>query len=421
MAGFVESDYQRWDASVVEWPGIEAFLEATLLADGVHVIAAHPGPPLEILLRRTDSVANTSVLPVFLTGAVEKRSEKTGPFFSGDGIGSEGDFGFAAISDPSLNLDASLGLGWYAGNRYQDVQGMILRVLRKIADYYRRELLFVGGSGGGFAALYFGLNLNAPCSVLAWNPQTDIFKYSPSAVKNYMKHAYGPGIVASLEAPSWEAAAAAYLEDQPIATNVLDMAGSSNFPRRLLVFQNATDWHVTHHFAPFMKVGAFQHIGRGVHQRANEQLGIIASFGIDHAPLPSAAILAGVLTALDADAPSTEILRHVRAALPLSSTPVSSLPRNLGSLASTISRELALTASPRADAIRVEVEHGSVPRGYGGLQYSFFCKVDGGEAQMQAVQREPLHDFTQAGLTEVGVVVRDGFLNEIVVLRESVE
>lgn len=418
MSDFLEADYTPWGERLVAWTDIDDFTAAAELSDGVHVIGSEPGPPLEILIRRTGSALNTEILPVFFTGAVDKRSEKTGPFFSGEGLSQDGGFGFVAVSDPSLNVDSSVGLAWYAGNKHQDVQSLMVRALSKIGSHFGRELLLVGGSGGGFAALYCGLKLGGTCSVFVWNPQTDILRYNPTAVKNYFFHAFGPGIVDSLNAPAWERASKSFLEREHVTTDLMELLDSGEFPRRMLIFQNASDWHVTHHLAPLLRQGDFKHRGRGIYERRPGQLAVIADFGLDHAPLPAPAVLAGILSGLEVETDVGAMLKQVKAAIPVSKKPLSSLPRDLRGIAFRIENELVLKSSRTDEGLQLAVDLGAMPPGYGGIRYSFFHRTPEGNSVFEQPQVDPVFVFTQNGLAEVGVMVCDGFLNEILVLRK---
>ncbi|MFJ5954532.1 hypothetical protein ACIQC5_01085 [Paenarthrobacter sp. NPDC092416] len=421
MSDLAPSNYQRWEAPVVNWSDINEFLATTDLADGLHVVADASGSPIEILVHAVQAESNNTALPVFFTGAVDKRSEKTGPFFSGRSLAQRAGCGFVAISDPTLNLDSSLGLAWYAGSRDQDVQGKITTLLAKIADLYSRELLLIGGSGGGFAALYFGYQLGDKCSVLAWNPQTDIFKYSPSASKAYFESAFGSQIVSALQAPRWEDPTKEFLDEFQITYDLMGLAEDGTPPRRVLIFQNASDWHVGHHLAPFISTAGFRHMGRGVHEKDKLRLAVLRDFGVDHAPLPSTAVLAamGSLKTLENDAHSA--LRLVDAALPVSARPFSTLPRDLSALAPRITEELTLEVSQTAGVWTARVELGQMPEGYGGATYSFFHST-GASTHLYPAQSEPNFEFEAAGESwdHVGVVVKDGFLNEILVLRGPV-
>lgn len=418
MPFFAPSDYQRWESPVVNWDSITDFLETERLSDGVHVIADAYGPALEVMIRGVQSEPSNVALPVFFSGAVDQRSSKKGPFFSGRSVAELAGCGFVSISDPSLNMDSSLGLAWYAGNKHQDVQGKITTLLRKISDQYSRELLLLGGSGGGFAALYFGYQMGDKCSVMVWNPQTDIFKYSPSATKAYLEFAYGSEILSALQAPRWEEPTKEFLADCEITYDLMGLATSGTLPRRVLIFQNASDWHVGHHFAPFISMAGFKHLGRGVHEKDLQRLAVLRDFGVDHAPLPTPAVLAAIKSLQSPENDAHTVLKSVDAALPVSSRPPSTLPRALGSLAPRICEELELVVSGTAGGCKAYVELGQMPEGYGGATFTFFHSV-GGALHLALPQTQPSFQFdrTEATWDEIGVVVKDGFLQEVLVLR----
>lgn len=216
-----------------------------------------------------------TVIPVFFNGAVAARETKTGPFFSGSRLADKGGFGFIAVSDPSLGLDLSLGLAWYAGNRYSKVQDQITAVLASIAAKTGQELLFIGGSGGGFASLYYGGRLETVASAVVWNPQTEIHKYNPAFVENYMKHAW---------------------DGEENCTAQTSVVGS--LPKRLVYMQNASDWHVSGHTQPFLEAAHFTHRGRGVYVEDSAVV-CFASYGDGHAPLPEGPLMALIHQLLD--------------------------------------------------------------------------------------------------------------------------
>ena len=75
--------------------------------------------------------------------------------FTGLNVTRDLDASFVAISDPMLYLDPDLKLAWYAGSAGWNFQAEMKRVLRKIiAVALTADVVFFGGSGGGFASLY---------------------------------------------------------------------------------------------------------------------------------------------------------------------------------------------------------------------------------------------------------------------------
>lgn len=83
-----------------------------------------------------------------------------------------------SISDPALYRSDSLSLGWYAGtSSIPDLQEFLAEAVHTIAESISAtRVVFVGGSGGGFASLVLTSKLDNS-RALVWNPQTDIFRY----------------------------------------------------------------------------------------------------------------------------------------------------------------------------------------------------------------------------------------------------
>ncbi|WP_058234074.1 hypothetical protein [Devriesea agamarum] len=277
---FLDNRYDDWPDDHHEWGSLEEFVEANAWPDGIHTIPLGDGPALDLLFK--DQPLNAPVTPVFFNGAITGRETKHGPFFSGRGLAATGQFGFIGVSDPSVNLHESLGLAWYAGNKYGPFQDQLTRIFQRLADVSGSELLFIGGSGGGFASLYYGHRLAEKASVLVWNPQTDVLRYNPQFVKNYLSRAF------DLDLPQhgWEPAALA-------GTQGVDLSIAQSRPRRLLYMQNASDWHVQSHTAPFLASG-YEHCGRGVFESDPHHVVQIADYGEGHAALPDTVLLSAI-------------------------------------------------------------------------------------------------------------------------------
>ncbi len=256
------NNYEQWHATQIRWESPAQFAAGGPWADGIHTVGLGDGPALDVLIVGQPQTEGR-VIPVFFNGAVTARETKTGPFFSGSGLAARAGFGFVAISDPTLGLDQSLGLAWYAGNRHSTVQDQISEVLAGIAASSKRELLLIGGSGGGFSALYYGGRLNEVASAVVWNPQTEIRKYLPAFVDNYMRHAWGGDEGCTAE------------------TSVI-----GSLPKRLVYMQNANDWHVSGHTQPYLAAGSFTHRGRGVFESGPGRVVCFASYGEGHAAIP---------------------------------------------------------------------------------------------------------------------------------------
>lgn len=151
-----------------------------------------------------------------------------------------------AISDPSLALDDSysLTLAWHVGSSSQPrLQYFIENVIQRIQQVTGIEhLMFVGGSGGGFASLE--MSRRFPRSVaVAMNPQTSISRYNKGAVKRYLNL-------------SWDGANSLD-EISKHATHDLVAAYPTVLNNTVAYIQNTRDSaHIQNHQIPFIeKVG----------------------------------------------------------------------------------------------------------------------------------------------------------------------
>jgi hypothetical protein len=266
---WVPNNYERWETMQISWSSLSDFMAAWPWADGIHTVTLGSGPALDILIKGQPYSAGP-VIPVFFNGAVSGRDSHLGPFFSGSGIAAKLGLGFIAFSDPSLNLDRTVGIGWYAGNRFSSVQDQISEILAAVAERSGRELLLIGGSGGGFASLYYGGRLNSVASAIVWNPQTDIHRYNPKFVDLYINQAWG---------------------SEPVTAQT---AVVGSLPRRLFYTQNASDWHVSSHAQPYIQAGEFTPRGRGVFESTPDRVVCIADYGDGHAALPEAPLLTAI-------------------------------------------------------------------------------------------------------------------------------
>ncbi|WP_284975494.1 hypothetical protein [Arthrobacter sp. efr-133-TYG-104] len=302
------SNYDVWPGSHFEWDTVAHFLEGPQWRDGVHTIGLGSGPDLDIFVSGNPLEESNAVIPVFFNGAITGREDKSGPFFSGRKISAMGGFGFIAVSDPSVNLDPTLGLAWYAGNAHQSLQDSLTSLLREISARSGRELLLIGGSGGGFASLYFGHELGEAASVLVWNPQTRIIEYNPIFVKNYITKALAAD--ADLEDSDWKRVAEHEARRFGVGLDALDCK-----PRRLLYMQNGTDWHTPVHAVPFLQHGDFQHRGKGLYNTDENHVVWIASYGVGHAPLPEKALLAAIQLMRDPDLSALQTTQQLKTSL----------------------------------------------------------------------------------------------------------
>lgn len=126
---------------------------------------------------------------VFLHGAIEPHFKI--PVLTGQGISNGLTANRIFISDPALALSEKLLLSWFAGNHsHPDGQLVIVQLVRKILESAgAKRVIFFGGSGGGFASLYFASFFDKSLAV-AYNPQTDISKYNAKAIHEFTRYAH---------------------------------------------------------------------------------------------------------------------------------------------------------------------------------------------------------------------------------------
>lgn len=416
----VASDYDAWQMQLRNWPSVEDFCADTAIMDGIHTINVGDGPTLDILVEGNLFDNPYTAIPVFFTGAISARETKSGPFFSGGGLATEGGFAYIAVSDPSTSLDSSLGLAWYAGNSYSDLPLAIERSLAHIARATGRHLLLVGGSGGGFAALHLGCRLGDRASVLAWNPQTNILRYNAVFSKNYFLHAFGADIEKHLESDNWERGTQGFLDDRSFRYELCTL--SSGRPRRLIVFQNASDWHVQSHAAPLISAWGFEHRGQGRYHLGMGGRLVIADFGDGHEPLPSSVVLKAVLTLGDPMATADHAVDLLLEMPEFARSDARTIPRDLRHLSGAIEKDIQLSVERHStDSLRLQVNHNHSPTNYGGLTYSFFTTSRDGR-----VTRSPfgpdsflIVNTSVTSYAEFGVLVRDGFHNTLLELQNS--
>ncbi|WP_133064799.1 hypothetical protein [Corynebacterium hadale] len=163
------------------------------------------------------------------------------PFLSGAGVTAELESSVLSISDPSLYLDPALNLAWFAGSSIQDDLPMtISQIIRKLATTSgAKKLIFLGGSGGGFASLNM-LGYFPTATAIVMNPQTDIDRYHRPSVNRYIKFA-------------WRNDTSLYTEKCNrsvfMSTDIASRAGG-----RVFYLQNSNDiFHIKNHLEPFKK------------------------------------------------------------------------------------------------------------------------------------------------------------------------
>lgn len=166
------------------------------------------------------------------------------PIFTGMTVTDPINANLISVSDPSLTRNVNL--SWYAGDDELPLQTLlpdVLQVLFTAMPEHRRVITY-GGSGGGFASLFYASRLESSLAVAA-NPQTDIALYIQSVVDRYAKRAWGTESVKDAEIVS---------DLSSIYTQVTQ--------NRVIYLQALGDSHVDKHLVPFLsQVPDRSHVG----------------------------------------------------------------------------------------------------------------------------------------------------------------
>lgn len=221
---------------VSTFSSVTDFVNVEAVPAGISTICSG-GLPIDLLV--SPGKSDTTIF--FFHGAIERHF--TLPVLSGLGISGGLEANRIFVSDPSLVLDDNLMLSWYAGNYQQPgLQQSLVHIFRKIVTSLSSgRTVFFGGSGGGFASLYFATYFRDSLA-LVFNPQTNIAKYSERAVRDFTSKSFN--VPMQQNAP---------LNELPDSV-VWDVCAIYERPQPNLVayMQNSNDeTHLQHHLLPF--------------------------------------------------------------------------------------------------------------------------------------------------------------------------
>lgn len=257
---------------------------------------------LDILIKNFDQneIYKNKIIVCF-SGAVTDRDTKSAPFFSGDGIASQLRVPLISFADPIVSA-SSLNLAWYAGsNKFPDLQYKILNFLNGIVEKYQAELIFLGGSGGGFASLYFATALQTKVKCLVWNPQIKIENYVDYFVDQYLDLAFNSKFTNRSEKNE-------YLTLQGICCDVSSLDKNSDLS--LIYLQNINDLaHINDHLSYFKSNYFWNEIDSSTFI-SGDLLLHYGNWGEGHA-MPYRHIIQNILEKLVKDVPLVECLNNM--------------------------------------------------------------------------------------------------------------
>jgi len=139
--------------------------------------------PIDSLL--TPGKSGCRKMIVCFHGAIDRRKVKL-PRFEWFNLLAGRDEHKLFVSDTTLELSDSLALAWYLGTPEFDLS----QQLRVYIEHVRKinnvdDVVLVGASGGGFAALAIGSKMKNCCSI-AYSPQSDIWQFSDAHSHAYI-------------------------------------------------------------------------------------------------------------------------------------------------------------------------------------------------------------------------------------------
>ncbi|MGO3077941.1 hypothetical protein [Corynebacterium casei] len=254
-------NYSRYNAQTVLYPTEDSFFTQQI-KPGIQVIP-YGNSVLEVLVE--DRGAKTTLV---LFHAAVNPKQTTLPVFIGHQLTSDIKANLIFVSEPSLDLGASI--GWFCGDPTRDLQSKLKSILKHIQESLKtsHNLVFYGSSAGGFASLYYSHHFKHSLAVVA-NPQTDISKYHIEHVDQFLNRAWGTSNI----------------EDVTATTEVCSMY-SKSFPNYVAYLQNCNDdLHISEHCLPWEAA---------TEKFSDRRRFITDNWGQGHAP-PNFFLLKGIL------------------------------------------------------------------------------------------------------------------------------
>jgi pimeloyl-ACP methyl ester carboxylesterase len=146
----------------------------------------------------------SDVLVVSLHGATDRKKYVL-PRFERLATLRETPYSSLYFGDPTLLMSQELELGWYAGWRGFNGHYWIAEWTRRVAKAFGcTKIIFCGSSGGGMASMQAATFV--PDSLaLAFNPQTDIFKYKVDGERDHPQRRFCQGVFPDLVPQGWAA------------------------------------------------------------------------------------------------------------------------------------------------------------------------------------------------------------------------
>lgn len=224
----------RWPSTNHVWSSLDKFLDSAVVESGIHSILLG-----ELILDIYIEVRHGAPAYVHFHGNCPRAAGFKLPVFSGSNVLGSLKVTKIVPSDPVLLLEDSLELSWHAGSSSCNLQAAYRAIFGKVFAFTAAtEVVFWGGSGGGFAALYYSYFFPGS-TAMVWNPQTRILGYLVEPVNKYLRVAFGTT-----------------LDDvEPIPREIehdVSRLYRNGYENRIIYIQNDEDWHVAEHLGTFL-------------------------------------------------------------------------------------------------------------------------------------------------------------------------
>lgn len=235
----------NWDsqhnAPILHWtdPGQ---LDVTVPGRTEHCIAPRPAFDEEFPARFLVQNTGSDTLLVISHGALPRGKYKV-PRFEFLSTLESREENLLFLADGALAANDQLELAWFTGSEHDDLTARFSWIAQRVADQLgAHKILFLGGSGGGFASV--NLAASTPGSrALVFNPQTIIRRYWAKSVSIYQKTLFPEiGLITQLDKLGRRVSLVDRVTEEPPSSY------------QIIYVQNDDDtFHIENHLTPFAK------------------------------------------------------------------------------------------------------------------------------------------------------------------------
>lgn len=236
-AGFASTDMDpHYQVPRMRHPSLEE-LEMLPNTSNVHEVEFAVGAKLHFFSRLVPS----DTLYVSFHGAM-RVDHDTYPRFERVNSLNKRSSTFLSFADPTWYLNPSMTLSWFLGGPQWDALDPIEYVVKRALEVTgATAVVFVGGSGGGFAALRMGVRFPQSLAYVQ-SPQTVVTRYLPATVNLYFESVWGE--------PKGEV-----VKRQPHKFDLTGLYRANPGVNFVYYLQNLNDpAHVRDHYRPFKRI-----------------------------------------------------------------------------------------------------------------------------------------------------------------------